>query len=80
MIVHAGDFAEYTPWLVGENVVDTFQPDPMSSSFKKPKSDMNNASGCPRFVSHWDLKNSGFVIDDTIFIKCVVDQSTVKHP
>ena len=25
----------------GRDIVDTFQPDPMSSSFRKPKSDMN---------------------------------------
>uniref|UniRef100_H2XQ78 TNF receptor-associated factor 3-like n=1 Tax=Ciona intestinalis TaxID=7719 RepID=H2XQ78_CIOIN len=29
---------------------DTFRPDPTSSSFKKPTSDMNIASGCPLFV------------------------------
>ena len=31
----------------GRDIVDIFQPDPMSSSFRKPKSDMNIASGCP---------------------------------
>ena len=30
----------------GRDIVDTFQPDPMSSSFRKPKSDVNIASGC----------------------------------
>lgn len=62
------------------DVVDTFQPDPMSSSFKKPKSDMNVASGCPRFVSHQELKNGGFIVDDTIFIKCVIDRTTLRNP
>ena len=28
----------------GRDIIDTFQPDPMSSSFRKPKSDMNIAS------------------------------------
>ena len=64
----------------GRDVVDTFQPDPMSSSFKKPRSDMNIASGCPRFVSHTDLKNGGYIFEDTVFIKCVVDTSAIKHP
>jgi len=64
----------------GRDVVDTFQPDPMSSSFRKPKSDMNIASGCPRFVSHVDLKTGGYIVDDTIFIKCTVDTSTIRHP
>ena len=64
----------------GRDVVDTFQPDPMSSSFRKPKSDMNIASGCPRFVSHTDLRSGGYIFEDTIFIKCIVDTTTVKHP
>ena len=64
----------------GRDIVDTFQPDPMSSSFRKPKSDMNIASGCPRFVSHTELERGGFIVDDTIFIKCMIDTSTVHHP
>ena len=64
----------------GRDIVDTFQPDPMSSSFRKPKSDMNIASGCPRFVSHTELERGGFVVDDTIFIKCTIDTSTIHHP
>ena len=64
----------------GRDIVDTFQPDPLSSSFKKPKSDMNIASGCPRFISHENLKSGGYISDDTIFIKCVVDRSALSHP
>ena len=64
----------------GRDIVDTFQPDPMSSSFRKPKSDMNIASGCPRFVSHTELERGGFIVDDTIFIKCMIDTSTIRHP
>ena len=62
------------------DIVDTFQPDPMSSFFGKPKSDMNVASGCPRFVSHAELERGGFIVDDTIFIKCIIDTSTIRHP
>ena len=62
------------------DIIDTFQPDPMSSSFQKPKSDMNIASGCPRFVSHTELKNGGFIVEDTVFVKCSIDCATVKHP
>ena len=64
----------------GRDIVDTFRPDPMSSSFRKPKSDMNIASGCPRFVSHTELERGGFIVDDTIFIKCMIDTSTIVHP
>ena len=56
----------------GKDIVDSFLPDPMSSSFKKPKTDMNVASGCPRFVSISDVKSGGFVADDSIFIKAKV--------
>ena len=64
----------------GRDIVDTFQPDPMSTSFRKPKSDMNIASGCPRFVSHTELERGGFIVDNTIFVKCSIDTSTVHHP
>ena len=64
----------------GRDIVDTFQPDPMSSSFRKPKLDMNIASGCPRFVSHTELERGGFIVDDTIFIKCMIDTTTIRHP
>ena len=64
----------------GRDIVNTFQSDPMSSSFRKPKSDMNIASGCPQFVSHTELERGGSIMDDTIFIKCVVDTSTIHHP
>ena len=57
----------------GRDIIDTFQPDPMSSSFRKPKSDMNIASGCPHFVSHTELKSGDFIKDDAIFIKCIIE-------
>ena len=64
----------------GRDIVDTFQPDPMSSSFRKPRSDMNVASGCPRFVSHTELERGGFIVNDTIFIKCIIDTKTICDP
>ena len=57
----------------GRDIVDTFQPDPMSTSFRKPKSDMNVASGCPRFVSHTELERGGFIVDDTVIVNCSID-------
>ena len=63
----------------GRDVVDVFQPDPMSSSFQRPKTDMNVASGCPRFISLAELNQGGFMEDNTIFIKVKVDTSTMKH-
>ena len=64
----------------GRDIVDTFKPDPTSNAFRKPQSDMNVASGCPQFVSHTELEGDGFVVDDTIFVKCNVDTSTMRHP
>ena len=64
----------------GQDIVDSFLPDPMSSSFKKPKTDMNVASGCPRFVSLSDIKSGGFISDDSIFINVKVDTSAMTLP
>ncbi|XP_063172601.1 TNF receptor-associated factor 2 isoform X2 [Candoia aspera] len=57
-----------------EHVIDAFRPDVTSSSFQRPISDMNIASGCPLFcpLSKMEAKNS-YVRDDTIFIKAIVD-------
>ena len=58
----------------GEHVVDAFTPDPNSSSFKRPVSEMNIASGCPLFVPLTLLEsNRSYIKDDTIFVKIVVD-------
>ena len=64
----------------GRDIIDIFQPDPLSSSFQKPKSDMNVASGCPRFVSLNELMQGGFIVEDTMFIKVKVDVTTIKYP
>ena len=64
----------------GRDIMDIYQPDPLSSSFQKPQSDMNVASGSPRFVSMNELMQGGFIVDDTIFIKVKVDTLTMRHP
>ena len=61
-----------------EHVIDAFRPDPSSSSFKQPSSEMNIASGCPLFTPLTTLDTAGakaYIKDDTLFIKCVVDTS-----
>uniref|UniRef100_A0A7M4FXW2 TNF receptor-associated factor n=1 Tax=Crocodylus porosus TaxID=8502 RepID=A0A7M4FXW2_CROPO len=57
-----------------EHIIDAFRPDVTSSSFQRPVSEMNIASGCPLFcpVSKMEAKNS-YVRDDAIFIKAIVD-------
>ncbi len=64
----------------GRDILDGFEPDPLGSSFSKPKSDMNRAVGCTKFVSHSDLKNGGYIVEDTVFIKCNIDMSSVRNP
>ena len=63
----------------GKDIVDGFLPDSMSSSFSRPKTDMNVASGCPRFVPISELNSGGFIVDDTVFIKVKVDTSGIKQ-
>lgn len=58
-----------------ENIYDAFRPDPNSSSFKRPISDMNVASGLPVFCPLSKLLSSDheYVKDNTMFIKIIVD-------
>lgn len=59
-----------------EHIIDAFRPDVTSSSFQRPVSEMNIASGCPLFcpLSKLEGKNS-YIREDTIFIKAIVDLS-----
>lgn len=59
----------------GAPVRDSFRTDPNSSSFKRPTSDMNIASGCPLFLPLSRLQgNDGFVKDNVMFIKTQVEE------
>lgn len=56
------------------NVTDSFRPDSHSSSFQRPgRREMNIASGCPMFIRQEHLVNGGFVKDDAIYIRVMVD-------
>ena len=92
-VVMRGEYDALLPWpfqqkvtLVlmdqqyGRHVSDTFRPDPTSSSFKKPRNEMNIASGCPLFVSLATLDSGCYIKDDTMFVKVVVDTSDVVRP
>ncbi|XP_078604270.1 TNF receptor-associated factor 2-like [Branchiostoma floridae x Branchiostoma japonicum] len=63
-----------------EHVIDAFRPDPTSSSFQRPTSDMNIASGCPLFVPLSQLDNSShaYVRDDTMYLRVIVDTSDLN--
>ena len=63
-----------------KHLVQTFKPNAQSSSFQKPKTDMNVASGCPEFAELSILDNTSYVKDDVMYIKAVVDTSKIFHP
>ncbi|CAF4566575.1 unnamed protein product, partial [Didymodactylos carnosus] len=57
------------------HVIDSFRPDTKSNSFQRPRSEMNIASGIPKFfplpmiLQH----DNNYVKDDTMYIKCLID-------
>ena len=55
------------------HIVQTFKPSPSSSSFQRPKTDMNIASGYSKFAELKVLDNDSYVKDDVMYIKCIVD-------
>ncbi|XP_065899573.1 TNF receptor-associated factor 2-like isoform X2 [Dysidea avara] len=63
-----------------KHLVQTFKPNIQSSSFQRPKADMNVASGCPEFAKLSVLDNPSYVKDDVMYIKAVVDTSKIYHP
>ena len=83
-VVMKGEFDDVLKWpfmnrinltLMSPNddvkpIIDSFMPDPLSTSFKKPKTDMNVASGCPMFCKREELHK--YTVNDTIYIKVVV--------
>jgi TNF receptor-associated factor 3 len=58
--------------------MDAFRPDTSSSSFARPISAMNVASGCPLFIPKSKLEQSGnpFLVNDTLFFKLEVEPHT----
>ena len=63
-----------------KHLVQTFKPTPESSSFQRPISDMNVASGCPQFCKLSILDDENYTKDDVLFIKCIVDTARIFHP
>ena len=67
--------------LVNQNhrkhIVQTFKPTQESSSFQRPCSDMNIASGCPQFARLTVLEDENYVKDDVLYIKCIIDASRI---
>ena len=57
----------------GDHMIDAFHSDPQSSSFQRPKSDMNIASGSPLFMPLDSLNNRQYIKDDVMLVKIIVD-------
>ena len=64
----------------GKNIAQSFKPEPTSSSFQRPRNEMNIASGCPMFAPLSVLNNSSYVKDDIMFLKCEIDISGIIIP
>ena len=85
-VVMKGEYDALLPWPFqkkitmmlldqnnGEHMIDAFRSDPESSSFQRPKNNMNVASGSPLFMPLNGLSDRAYVKDDTMFIKIIVD-------
>ena len=62
------------------HIVQSFKPDLKSSSFQKPKTDMNVASGFLEFADLSILDNTSYVKNDAIYINAIIDTSKIIHP
>jgi hypothetical protein len=68
-------FCMYDQTGTQTHIIDSFRPDIRSNSFQRPRSDMNIASGIPKFfpLAMIEQENNPYVQDDTMFIKVMVD-------
>ena len=86
-----GDYDALLPWPFRQtislvlldqnrkkNIVQSFRPDPDSSSFQQPMNDMSVASGCPKFAPLSVLEDPSYVKNDTMFLQCRVDCSGLE--
>ena len=55
-----------------KDLVQTFKPDPQSSAFKRPKTNMNIAIGYEEFADLSVLDRTSYVKDDVMYIKAIV--------
>ena len=68
-------FCLYDQTPLQRHIIDSFRPDVRSNSFQRPRSEMNIASGIPKFapLSVIEDGRNPYVWDDTMFIKVMVD-------
>ena len=56
-----------------ESITETFMPEKRSASFQQPKTEMNVASGFPRFAPHSVLTRHQFTKGDALYVRCKID-------
>ncbi|XP_071490776.1 TNF receptor-associated factor 3-like [Diadema antillarum] len=66
---------------INRSIVESFRPDPTSSSFKRPTSERNIGAGFPLFVKIQQVEdlNQGFLKDDTLYLKIISQTSDVPQ-
>jgi hypothetical protein len=57
----------------GDDTIRPVIPNPRDSSFQRPTSGMNFASGSPHFMPLDSLNNRQYIKDDVMFVKIIVD-------
>jgi len=59
----------------GNHLQERFRPDVNSSSFQRPRSDLNVATGCPRFIALDDLirRRDMYIKDNAMYIQVTVE-------
>ena len=68
-------FCLYDQTPTRRHIIDSFRPDIKSNSFQRPRSEMNIASGIPKFfpLAMIQQEENPYVRNDTMFIKIMVD-------
>jgi hypothetical protein len=63
------------------HIIDSFRPDTKSNSFQRPRSEMNIASGIPKFCPLSAIQQEGnpYIRADIMFIKIMVDFVNMPH-
>ena len=52
-----------------ENIVHSFTSDTKLQNFKRPATKENTGRGIPKYISHNELQERRYILDDTIFIQ-----------
>ena len=88
-----GDFDPLLPWPFRQTITlvllsqdpyikdikQSFKPDGDSSSFRRPVSEINVASGCPQFCPLDLLNDHAYVRDNTLYLKASVNTRGIEH-